>query len=101
MRLMENVLLALGAVLVVIGGYLVFSAAIDRRSKEAVRLGKLMRGGGIETVGVLLWTFGWSEGAKPTFALPVLMLAIGAGTLAGMLDGMIRNRRAPQGRHRR
>lgn len=98
---MVYVLLALATVALVAGGFLVFSAATDRRTKDVVRMGRLMRGGGIETLGVLLWTFAWSEGAKPSFTLPVLIVSVAIGSMAGLFHGVMTNRRIPPGHRRR
>jgi len=71
--------------------FLILSAVVDRIGNDAARLGRMMRAGLTEILGLTLCVLSLAMGAKMTLALPVFILAIGLGSFAGLCHAILQN----------
>lgn len=91
---MSSVLLGIATVLIGWGSFLVASAALDRTANQATKLGRIIRGGMTEFIGLLFWLGGYFAGGSNQILAPALILGLAIGGTLGIFHVLLRNRNA-------
>lgn len=86
--------LSVGVCLVAWASFLALTAIMDRTSSEAARIGRMVRAGATEILGLTLCALSLAVGAKITLALPVFIVSLGLGSFAGLCHSILRNYRS-------
>ena len=85
---MGNVFFGLFVVLVVVGTFML-SSAIDQRLTNNARVGRMLRGFLIESLGFIALWAGVASGGKLLLAMPWALMSISVGGMAGLIAGLL------------
>jgi hypothetical protein len=89
---MPYILLGLSAVMISWGVFLTVSSAFSKGLRDVIRAGRFTRGVITEVTGLLLFMGAWGFGARPTFAIPVLIVSMALPGMVAIVHALLQNR---------